>query len=81
MPEIRDIGIGNLYIRDINIPRSLTSDPGLAIPAAPPVTTTVGTPIVNMPGCVRAHKDNSENSSDKNLDTKKVEEEKASSIQ
>ena len=29
----------------------------------------------------KTHKDNSENSSDKNLDTKKVEEEKASSIQ
>ena len=72
MPEIRDIGIGNLYIRDINIPRSLTSDPGLAIPAAPPVTTTVGTPIVNMPGCDRAHKDNSENVNLKDEDDKGV---------
>ena len=72
MPEIRDIDIGNLYIRDINIPRSLTSDPGLAIPAAPPVTTIVGTPIVNMPGCVRAHKDNSENVNLKDEDDKGV---------
>ena len=72
MPEIRDIGIGNLYIRDINIPRSLTSDPGLAIPAAPPVTTTVGTPIVNIPGCVKAHKDNSENVNLKDEDDKGV---------
>ena len=61
MPEIRDIRIDDLNIGDIYIPRNLTSEPPLAIPLYPPVTTQVGTPIVNIPGCVRAHKDNKEN--------------------
>ena len=61
MPEIRDIIIDDLNIGDIYIPRNLTSEPPLAIPLYPPVTTQVGTPIVNIPGCVRAHKDNKEN--------------------
>ena len=61
MPDIRDIRIDDLNIGDIYIPRNLTSEPPLAIPLYPPVTTQVGTPIVNIPGCVRAHKDNKEN--------------------
>ena len=38
----------------------------------PPVTTEVGTPIVNIPGCVEAHKDNKENVNLKNEDDKGV---------
>ena len=72
MPEIRDIRIDDLNIGDIYIPRNLTSEPPLAIPLYPPVTTQVGTPIVNIPGCVKAHKDNKENVNLKDEDESNV---------
>ena len=72
MPDIRDIRIDDLNIGDIYIPRNLTSEPPLAIPLYPPVTTQVGTPIVNIPGCVRAHKDNKENVNLKDEDESNV---------
>ena len=61
---IPDIRINNLRIGDVEIPempRWLTTDPPVALPIYPPVTQELGTPIVNIPGCVEAHKDNSEN--------------------
>ena len=72
MPDIRDMRIDDLNIEDIYIPRNLTSEPPLAIPLYPPVTTQVGTPIVNIPGCVRAHKDNKENVNLKDEDESNV---------
>ena len=53
--------LGNWVSWDIVIPDKLTSEPPLALPVYPPVTTQVGVPIVNIPGCVKAHKDNKEN--------------------
>ena len=72
IPEIR---INNLRIGDVNIPempRWLTTDPPVALPIYPPVTTQLGTPIVNIPGCVTAHKDSSENTNLKEEDDKGV---------
>ena len=57
MPEI--IGIKEIQIRDLNIPQipnSLIQSPQ-AIPPVVPVTQQIGTPIVNLPGCVEAHPD------------------------
>jgi len=70
---IPDIRLNNLRIRDVSIPevpRWMSSDPPVALPAMPPVTTQLGTPIVNIPGCVQAHKDNNENVNLKNEDDK-----------
>ena len=72
MPDIRDIRINELGIRDIFIPGKLTSEPPLALPIYPPVTTQVGVPIVNIPGCVKAHKDNKENVGLKDKDDKGI---------
>ena len=69
IPEIR-INIRDIGIRDIGIPRNLTSESPLAIPIYPPVTTEIGTPIVNIPGCVEAHKDSDRNTNLKNEDDK-----------
>ena len=72
---IPDIRLNNIRIRDVviyDVPAWLSSDPPVALPAMPPVTTEVGTPIVNIPGCVEAHKDNSENVNLKNEDDKGV---------
>ncbi len=47
-------------IRDSEIPETRTwiTDPPQAIPLEVPVTVEAGTPIVNMPGCVKVHKEN-----------------------
>ena len=47
---IPDIRLNNIRIRDVviyDVPAWLSSDPPVALPAMPPVTTEVGTPIVN----------------------------------
>ncbi len=59
---IPDIRLNNIRIRDVvipEVPKWMSSNPPVAIPDDTPVTTQVGTPIVNIPGCVEAHKDNS----------------------
>jgi hypothetical protein len=70
MPNIRDIGIRDIGIRDIYIPNNLKQEPSIALPVSPPVTQQVGIPIVNIPGCVEAHKDNKENVNLKDADDK-----------
>ena len=70
---IPDIRLNNVRIRDVviyDVPKWMSSDPPQALPALPPVTMEVGTPIVNIPGCVEAHKDNRENVNLKNEDDK-----------
>ena len=54
MPEIREIQIRNLNIP--SIPDWLMRPPQ-AIPPVVPVTQNIGTPIVNIPGCVESHPD------------------------
>ena len=52
-PRVREIGID--YISDMR--------PWMMQPKQPavPVTTQIGIPIVNMPGCVKVHKENAKN--------------------
>jgi len=54
MPEIREIQIRNLDIPPV--PDWLMRYPQ-SIPPVVPVTQNIGTPIVDMPGCVEAHPD------------------------
>ena len=68
---IRTQRIGNNKIRPINTNqiadnRIWLNDVPQAIPIAVPVTEIVGTPIVNMPGCVQVHKENAKNPKNKN---------------
>ena len=59
--EIREISGVSINIKDINIdPISTYRYTPPSIPAAPPVTVNIGTPIVDMPGCVEAHEVNEE---------------------
>ena len=57
--EIRDIAIDDVNIPDIQVyqPPGWTTNPS-AIFAAPPITQEIGVPIVNIPGCVEAHEQN-----------------------
>jgi len=49
MPEIRDVKINEISIPPV---RSIFTGPPQAIPNSPPVTVTIGSPIVDIPGCV-----------------------------
>ena len=63
MIDIRDLNIRIKNIPDtyiINTPQWLR-EPPVALPIYPPVTDVVGTPIIDVPGCVEAHRDSSEN--------------------
>ena len=56
--EIRDINIRDLRVQTIP---QWAIDPPVAVPIYPPVTSQVGVPIVNVPGCVESHRDSNEN--------------------
>ena len=56
-----DIRIGDIRDVNINVMPDWMSNPPQAIPIYPPVTSQVGIPIINMPGCVESHRDSSEN--------------------
>jgi len=54
MPEIREIQIRSLDIP--SVPDYLMS-PTQSLPVTPAVTLQIGTPIIDLPGCVEAHPD------------------------
>ena len=56
-------GIGNNYVQDTRV---WLITPPQSIPITIPVTETIGTPIVDMPGCVKVHKENAKNPQNKN---------------
>ena len=70
IPEvgIDNIGIGNVGIGQPNItsvfyiaePAEWMTNPSVGVPPAPPVTVDIGSPVVNIPGCVETHKENLE---------------------
>ena len=60
IPEIKTTGISIDTIQIREIPLWGTYNPSeIALPIAPPVTVNIGVPIVDMPGCVEAHEQNS----------------------
>ena len=65
--EIRPIGVDDIDIQTY-APSWATTNPPMAIPIYPPVTSQVGTPIVNIPGCVEAHKESRKNTTLKDED-------------
>ena len=72
IPEIQigniDIGIGQVGNLFINDTPDWLKTPSQAVPIYPPVSTQVGVPIVNIPGCVESHRDSSENQTLKDED-------------
>jgi hypothetical protein len=63
-----NIRIGDIRNVNINVMPDWMSNPPQAIPIYPPVTSQVGIPIINMPGCVESHRDSSENQTLKDED-------------
>ena len=61
--NVNVVNVNNAWVADIrNVDvqdtRTWVINPPQAIPPAVPVTVNAGTPIVNMPGCVKVHKEN-----------------------
>ena len=66
--SVGNVGIPNVYVRNIrtanvrriNVPNINVwmEEPPQAIPPDVPVVVNIGKPIVNMPGCVKVHKEN-----------------------
>ena len=77
IPEIQlgniDIGIGQVSNLIINDTPDWLKTPSQAVPIYPPVTSQVGIPIVNIPGCVESHRDSSENQTLKDEDSDGVQ--------
>ena len=67
MDPIPDIEVRSIYIPLTN--NSLIQ-PSIYTPVAPPVTVQIGTPIIQMPGCVEAHDDNKKSKTLVNSDPK-----------
>ena len=56
--ESTDTNINPIGVSKIADARIFESNPPTVIPPTVPVTEIIGTPIVNMPGCVKVHKEN-----------------------
>ena len=71
IPLIRSQGTGIYPVRGVFVSeiRPWEAQTHVTTPLAPPVVTAVGTPVVDMPGCVKVHKENAKRdpSSNKNL--------------
>ena len=76
---IPEIGVGNIGIGNVGIgqpyvtsvfyiaePAEWMLNPSASVPPAPPVTVDIGTPVVDIPGCVETHKENLEKPPNKN---------------
>ena len=63
---IQNIRPSNIGIRYISDARVWVIQPPAVNNLTVPVTTVVGTPIVNMPGCVKVHKENAKNPKNRN---------------
>jgi len=53
-----DTSVRPISVNDIADARIWQNEPTTVIPPTVPVTEIIGTPIVNMPGCVKVHKEN-----------------------
>ena len=72
MTEIPIITSNDISIREIKIPQVNTVlDNYTRIPLGPPVVVNIGTPVVNIPGCVEAHQTNNPKNSQIRTDDKK----------
>ena len=68
MSQINDVNIRDIPDNLVMTVPQWLKEPPLAVPIYPPVTDTIGIPIVNVPGCVESHKDSSENETLKDED-------------
>ena len=63
---IQNVRPSSIGVRNIADVRVFMNNAPTVIPPTVPVTTLVGIPVVNMPGCVKVHKENAKNPKNKN---------------
>ena len=63
---IGSIGISGINVNQIADARIWVNDAPSVIPTTVPVTTVIGSPVVNMPGCVKVHKENAKDPKNRN---------------
>ena len=65
---VRNINVWSANVRDVDIPdaRIWMEEPPEAVPIDVPVVVNIGKPIVDMPGCVTVHKENTGRDPSKN---------------
>ena len=66
-------------VQNVYIPRWMTTQPNVDY-LIPPVIINIGNPIVDMPGCVRAHKDNKIHKSGIPIDKNLVEDDEGNAM-
>ena len=64
--QVQGQGVGRIGTGYIADSRIWVQNSPQAIPISVPVTTVIGVPIVNMPGCVKIHKENNKRDPSKN---------------
>ena len=76
IPRIRNINNIQTYqisdVQNVYIPRWMTTQPNVDY-LLPPVVVNIGNPIVNIPGCVKMHKDNKKHKTNVSIDKDLVE--------
>ena len=61
--QINSSHVDTIGIFKVNVPEWLTSTPTHAVPTHPPATVIIGSPIIDMPGCVETHEFSDRNNS------------------
>ena len=61
--QINSTHVNSIGIFKVNVPEWLTSTPTHAVPNHPPATVIIGSPIIDMPGCVETHEFSDRNNS------------------
>jgi len=78
----RNIQIADTYtneIPNVYVPRWMITQPNVDF-LLPPVVVNVGSPIVDMPGCVKAHKDNKKHKNNIPIDKNLVQDDPKSAM-
>ena len=73
IPHIHVDDVGSVRIQNVNVPNYQVHEPNVNH-LTPPVVVNIGNPIIDMPGCVKAHQDNQYHKSGLPVDRNLVED-------
>ena len=73
IPLIHVDDVGSVQIQNVTVPNYHVHEPNVNH-LMPPVVVNIGNPIIDMPGCVKAHQDNQYHKSGLPVDRNLVED-------
>ena len=73
IPHVHVNDVGNVQIQNVTVPNYHVHEPNVNH-LTPPVVVNIGNPIIDMPGCVKAHQDNQYHKSGLPVDRNLVED-------